>query len=189
MTTPSRRLLIMGDSIANGGQFAFIHWGVLLQSARAGQKFGVHNAAVPGYTCAQALAQFQTSYDTAGYTHLLLLVGTNDLAAGTSAATIQATLATFISAAQAAGLDVTICTILPRSTGPSYSGDLQTRLETVNAWIMALEGVTAVDLYTLGGEPGTPTQLKATWDTGDGLHPNNTGHAAMAAGVDSAVSW
>jgi lysophospholipase L1-like esterase len=185
----AKRLLILGDSIAFGTTFAATPWSSILQTERRGQRFGVTNAAVPGYTSTQALAQFTASYDEAGYTHLLVLVGTNDLAAGTASATILANLESLRVAALAAGLDTTFCTILPRGTGPSYSVDLQTRLDAVNEGIRAMPAIAVVDLYTAGGEPGTPTQLKATWDWGDGLHTNTAGHVGMAAAVNAEVAW
>lgn len=185
----ARFLLGLGDSIMAGGPILNGAPNVieLLQTRRRGERFSAHNAGIGGYTSANLKTLWETSYRGGSYTHLLILIGTNDLASGVASATIIANIDSIVTQALEDGLDVTLCTILPRKNGASYSAGLQTRLEEVNAWILAREDVTAVDTYVAMGDTD-PMALKASYDT-DGLHPNATGHVHWADTVDATVSW
>jgi lysophospholipase L1-like esterase len=79
-----------------------------------------------------------------------------------------------------------ICgTILPFG-GSSYFSDAKEHLRTrVNAWIRTsgeCDGV--IDFDKAMGEPGNPQALRAQFDSGDHLHPNDTGYLAMAEAID-----
>jgi hypothetical protein len=44
-----------------------------------------------------------------------------------------------------------------------------------------------VDFDRLMGDPAQPDRLAARYDSGDHLHPNDAGFAAMAAAIDLRV--
>ena len=57
--------------------------------------------------------------------------------------------------------------------------------EAVNAWVRAKDGFDGVlDFDAALRDPGKPSQLRARYDSGDHLHPNDAGYAAMADAID-----
>ena len=74
-------------------------------------------------------------------------------------------------------------TILP---GP-YTSEQAGQRSLVNTWLRTqgtqwFDGV--FDFATALGHPEDETQLDLTYDSGDGLHPNDTGYQRMAEAVD-----
>jgi hypothetical protein len=58
----------------------------------------------------------------------------------------------------------------------------------VNAWIRSSGAFDAVvDFDRLMCDPAQPDRLAARYDSGDHLHPNDAGFAAMAAAIDLRV--
>ncbi|MNT10284.1 hypothetical protein D3C72_1451050 [compost metagenome] len=57
--------------------------------------------------------------------------------------------------------------------------------EAVNRWVRSRQDVDGVvDFDAVLRDPAAPRQLNPTFDSGDHLHPNRAGHAAMAAAID-----
>lgn len=57
--------------------------------------------------------------------------------------------------------------------------------EAVNSWILTGGAFDAtIDFSAAVADPGHPTELLARYDSGDRLHPNDAGYAAMAASVN-----
>ena len=57
--------------------------------------------------------------------------------------------------------------------------------EVVNAWIRAKHGFDGVlDFDAALRDPGKSSQMLARYDSGDHLHPNDAGYAAMADAID-----
>jgi lysophospholipase L1-like esterase len=244
------RVCLVGDSITAGFAPATRGWNVDLKTRHTGQDFGVKNTAHSGDTVALAADVLAKDVLGHGCTHVVFLIGTNDLAAGTSAATIYAgidAMADLVEADTAplgVAPRVVLAAILPRATGASFTANLETRRVSLNALLQARTGSTFVDTdtalrgtasgtawasstaYSLnavrindsgkayvcttagtsaasGGPTGTGTGITdgtAVWSwvpalgteyggTTDGLHPNNTGMARIAATIDAAVTW
>ena len=127
-----------------------------------------------------------------GVKWVIILEGINDIggAFGSqgSAQVAQDLIAAFgqmIDIAHARGLLVYGATLLPFG-GSSYdSPDHQKAWQTVNDWIRnsgRFDGV--VDLDSALHDPANPAKLLPNADTGDHLHPNETGHRMMAQAVD-----
>ena len=80
------------------------------------------------------------------------------------------------------------CTLTPfeGTAFPGYfTAEGEAKRQAVNAWIRTsreFDGVIDFDKATR--DPGHPTRLLADYDSGDHLHPNDAGYAAMAAAVD-----
>lgn len=186
-----RLLVTLGDSIVAGGPIIGANptWTELLQTRRVGETFGANNAGVGGYTAAQTSALWTATYLGKRYTHAVVLVGTNDLANGTSAATILGTLNTFIASMLADGLSVAVCTVPPRGGSASWDSTKETQRLALNVSILALTTVTPINLETALGGVGSPLALAAGVDSGDHLHPNAAGHVAIADAIDAAVTW
>ncbi|RPI03348.1 MAG: T9SS C-terminal target domain-containing protein [Ignavibacteriae bacterium] len=70
--------------------------------------------------------------------------------------------------------------------GSSYDSPAhQTAWQTVNAWIRSsgrFDGV--IDLDSALHNPANPTRLLPLYDSGDHLHPSETGHHMIAEAVD-----
>ncbi|QYD69332.1 SGNH/GDSL hydrolase family protein [Paraburkholderia edwinii] len=85
-----------------------------------------------------------------------------------------------IAAAHARGIRVIGATLTPASLPPQRES---TRL-AVNEWIRtgrAYDGV--VDFDAALRDPAHPSQLRRTFDSGDHIHPNDAGYAAMADAI------
>ncbi len=66
-----------------------------------------------------------------------------------------------------------------------YSEDKEAKRQAVNAWIRtsgAFDGVIDFDAATR--DPNNPKHIRAEYDSGDHLHPQDTGYKAMAEAVD-----
>ncbi|HXS05356.1 MAG TPA: SGNH/GDSL hydrolase family protein [Rhizomicrobium sp.] len=66
-----------------------------------------------------------------------------------------------------------------------YTPEKEKIRRTVNQWIRTsgrFDGV--IDFDKLMEDPASPGHMRAAYDCGDHLHPNDAGYSAMAAGVD-----
>jgi lysophospholipase L1-like esterase len=193
-------LLCLGDSLVQGGPILSGNpgWPSILGSRRAGQAFGVINAGVGGYTAAQALALFESDFKGHGCTHLAVLVGTNPLASGDSAASIQTTLDALVASARADtsgspdGINVTMLTPPPRGGSASWGGTKEAQRLLLRTSILAMAADAVVDLESMAGT-GDPVEMAAAYRNADMLHFNGTpitgGAVKVADLVDSAVPW
>lgn len=195
-----KTILCLGDSLVAGGPILNGNpgWPDILQTRRAGQKAGFINGGIGGYTAAQALALFESDFKGHGVTHLVLLVGTNNLASSASAATVQTTLdATVTSAKEDTsgspdGIDVTVLTPPPRGGSASWDGTKEAQRLLLRTSILAMDADAVVDLEGMAGT-GDPVEMAAAYRGADMLHFNGTpttgGTAKVADLVDAAVSW
>ena len=65
-----------------------------------------------------------------------------------------------------------------------YSDEKESRRQAINAWIRhqtVFDGI--IDFDKAVEDPGAPGHLRADYDHGDHLHPNDAGAAAMAAAI------
>jgi lysophospholipase L1-like esterase len=127
--------------------------------------------------------------------YLVVLLGVNDLGhPGTvappeeevSAADIIFAHRQLIARAHQAGLRAYGATILPfkGDTLGFFSAENERKRSAVNAWIRTggeYDGVIDFDAATR--DATDPLRLNPAYDSGDGLHPNDAGMAAMAAAV------
>ena len=64
-------------------------------------------------------------------------------------------------------------------------GDLSgPKREAVNNWIRKGDFDAVIDFDAVVRGPDHPTRLRAEYDVGDHLHPNDAGHGAMGDAVD-----
>lgn len=128
-----------------------------------------------------------------GCTHAVGNHGINDLKAGASLATIQARLVEIWTALSKRGIAVYQATITPFTTsGDGWTSLTQTKAladDTVrtglNDWIRTIPApLTGCFEIADLAESARNSGLWKPGYTGDGTHPNSTGHAALAAGVD-----
>jgi lysophospholipase L1-like esterase len=120
-----------------------------------------------------------------GVTTVVVLEGINDIARppAASARNLIEALRQVVTRLRFAGLRVVLGTILPAGTygGPKAN---RTRL-AVNRWIRNSRLPHAVaDFDAALRDPAAPGKMLARYDSGDHLHPNADGYAAMANAVD-----
>ncbi|GAA4943776.1 SGNH/GDSL hydrolase family protein [Actinoplanes utahensis] len=130
-----------------------------------------------------------------GATHLVVLLGVNDLGhPGTAAPPGEVVSADdliwghrqLITRARQAGLRAYGATILPfkDDTLGFYNPENERKRSALNSWIRTsgeYDGV--IDFDAAVRDPADPLRLAAAYDSGDHLHPNDAGMAAMAAAV------
>jgi lysophospholipase L1-like esterase len=168
----------------NGNQ----HLGVL-NVGIAGNRI-LHDIAGPN-----ALARFDREVlARTGVTHVTVLEGINDIgfsgffpAEEVTADQIIEGHKQLIRRAHAKGLKIYGCTLTPfEGAFPGYytpAGEV--KRETVNAWIRTSGEYDAViDFDAVVRDPAHPTRMLPAYDSGDHLHPNDAGYAAMANSID-----
>lgn len=99
--------------------------------------------------------------------YAFVMLGTNDVVTSTPLATTQANYLTLLGQFVSAGITPIILTVPP-------NGNSNT--PTLNTWLKTL-GYSYIDIYaTL---LGTGTSMNATYNSGDGVHPNTAGNLAI----------
>ena len=130
-----------------------------------------------------------------GVKHVIVLLGVNDLGhPGTSAPPSETVSAEeiiaahhqLITRAHQAGLKIHGGTILPfkGDTLGFWTPENETKRATINHWIRTTAPYDSViDFDTTLRNPADPQRLHPHYDSGDHLHPNDAGMAALAATV------
>lgn len=175
-------VVCLGDSITNGfGATAGKAWPNQLDSI-VGPRVNVIAKGVNGNTLTQCEARRAADVDPWSPTYAILQAGVNDVMADDTAATIQGRIVTTMTALQASGYTPIVCTLLPWRNYTSYTAAREQVRKAVNSWIR-LQSYRYVDLTSAVGDGETNPALKAAYDSGDGLHPNDNGTAAIAAAI------
>jgi lysophospholipase L1-like esterase len=134
-----------------------------------------------------------------GVTHVLVMLGTNDLRNRHAKPEEEVTAAQMIAGlhqmavrAQARGIKVLGATLTPFGNETYLPGAWNPVREehrvAVNTWIRTssvLDGV--VDFDQALRDPACPTQMLPIYDCGDGLHPSDRGYGAMGDAIDLAL--
>lgn len=162
---------------------------------------GVVNAGIGGnrllsdYPAQAGVTRFQRdALGVSGVTKVIVLEGINDI--GFSFLTSQPITADqliagykqLISAAHSARVKIYGATLTPFGGAFYYSSTGESIRQAVNQWIrtsQAFDGV--IDFDAALRDPTTPAQLQTQYDSGDHLHPNDTGYAALAAAAYSVL--
>jgi len=83
------------------------------------------------------------------------------------------------------GIKVIGCTILPYEGAAYFREEGEAIRQKVNEWIRTSGAYDAVvDFDAATRDPANPRRLRAEFDPGDHLHPNDAGYRAMAQAVD-----
>lgn len=153
----------------------------------------VHTDALTGGGPAGVQRMQRDALSQAGVSEVILLLGTNDLWFGASAAQLIAGYQQAIAEAHAAGVQIIGMTLLPRQTSRTeYWSPLdQQELQTVNHWILtsgAFDGVihSARAVADIFDNQCDPSEIFPPFDSGDHLHPDAAGQTALADAVSAA---
>jgi len=138
-----------------------------------------------------------------GVRYVILLAGINDIGESTMAdhrrgrpfdglaitAHVIAAQRRLIDRAHAAGLRIIGATLTPfEGTLDAYSAQGERARQRINVWIRHRAPFDAViDFDAALRDPAHPARLRPALDSGDHLHPDDRGYAAMAAAVPPAL--
>lgn len=130
-----------------------------------------------------------------GVSHVIVLVGSNDIGYGETYLPSQAItpaqfeggLMQLVTMAHAKRVKVILGTIPPFNGNSMYTSAGEMIRTTINDWIRSNAAVSAdgfIDFDAILRDPADNTKLLASYDSGDHLHPNDAGNAAMANNID-----
>ena len=186
---PGLRWIFIGDSITYGSSASNYNYSygpkaIQTLGAFVG-RFDFFNAGVAGNNSANVLARLNNII-AAGADAAVLMIGTNDAFQNISVSTYISNVTAIITNLRAAGLPVILCTISARTSSGSTASPL---IRAYNTWIRLVGptlGCTIADMYAATVDI-TSGALLSSMDSGDGLHPNDTGHNAMAKELMNAM--
>lgn len=132
-----------------------------------------------------------------------ILIGINDIGAGTGETFVYGPRDTsddplpddliggyrqMIEKGHTRGIKVIGCTLLPFEGAPYYSDRGNVVRQAVNQWIRTSRAFDAViDFEAAMRSPDRPNRIRAEFDSGDHLHPNDAGYKTMAEIVDLSI--
>lgn len=207
--SPASAIVAFGDSITDG--FATTvnknqAWPTLLATRLASNKatgtLGVLNLGISGNRVLRdvagtnALARFDRDVLARPGVHwMVLLEGINDitfsaipgipLGQAVTAEDLIWGYRQIIERAHLHGIKVAGATIMPVEDVPTYTESGESVRQAVNQWIRT-GGVfdAVIDFDALTRDPANPKRLRAEFDSGDHVHPNDAGNQAMADAID-----
>jgi lysophospholipase L1-like esterase len=170
-----------------------------LAANKATAKIGVANMGIGGNRVlrdgsgASALARFDRDVlGQPGVKWVSLMEGINDIgreatlpAEAVTADEIIGAYKQFIEQAHTHGVQVIGCTLTPYEGAGYYRENGESVREAVNSWIRTSGAFDAVaDFEAATRDAANAKRLRAEFDPGDHLHPNDAGYQAMANTID-----
>ena len=205
-------IVALGDSITDGVTTTFdTHraWPALLaeelQSNPVTRNWAVINAGISGNRVRRdvigrsALGRFDRDVlARAGVEWLVLFEGINDVTwtalpavpdgERATAAEIIETLEQIVDRAHARGIKVMGGTLMPMGGLWLHNAETEAMRQAVNEWIRTNGKLDAVaDFDAATRDARAPERLRPEFDSGDHIHPNDAGNAAMAGAIDTAL--
>lgn len=197
---PTPVVVALGDSITDGFPVApdlDQPWPAALNARvrASGLRVAVVNAGIAGNRVLRELSCGQCGIAAVdrleadalgrpGIRTLIVFEGTNDLAAGSPAKPIADAFVDIVRRAHARGVRVIGATITPRGGSAGWSPGQEVQRQLLNDWIRRSPTFDAVvDFDAVLRDPAAPERLQLAYDSGDGLHPNALGLAALADAV------
>ncbi len=199
-------IVALGDSITEGARSTpdtNSMWPAVLSARLSANKntanFAVANMGIGGNRVlrdgsgASALARFDRDVlSQSGVKWLIMLEGINDIGHGnTEPVTAEELIGAFkqvIERAHEHGISVVGCT-LPPYEGANYARPEGEAIRAaLNTWIRTGKAFDAVvDFEAATKDPNNPTRIRADFDPGDHLHPNDAGYRAMGESIDLSI--
>lgn len=208
-TADAGAIVALGDSITDGVSTtpdAQRAWPSLLaaklQANPATSHWAVINAGISGNRVRRdvigrsALGRFDRDVlARAGVQWLVLFEGINDITFSalpavpdmerTTAEELIETLEQIVDRAHARGIKVMGGTLMPMGGLWLHNAETEALRQAVNDWIRTSGKLDAVaDFDAATRDPRQPAQLRPEHDSGDHIHPNDAGNAAMADAID-----
>jgi lysophospholipase L1-like esterase len=192
-------LVTFGDSITDGARSTpetDHSWPNMLAQRLAANRrtanVGLANEGIAGNRVlvngvgTNALGRFdRDAISVAGVKWLTVLEGINDIGRGATADDVIAGLRQMIERARTHGIRVIGCTITPFEGANYYTEQGEQARAAVNQWIRNGKAFDAVvDFDAATRDASDAKKIRAEFDSGDHLHPNDAGYKAMAEAVD-----
>ena len=200
-------LVTFGDSITDGARSTAEtnhSWPALLAARLAANKgtvhIGVANVGIGGNRVlrdgsgSSALARFDRDVlSQPGVKWVTLMEGINDIGHGSTAVPAEPVTTDeligaykqFIAQAHAHGIQVIGCTLTPYEGAGYYRPDGERIRAALNSFIRTSGAFDAVvDFEAATRDAANASRLRAEFDPGDHLHPNDAGYQAMADAFD-----
>lgn len=180
VTAPTANVVLIGDSITagNGAGFPAYYWNYSRELYwYLGNKISIYTFGLGGQTLVSEAAEASvvtTPTFKAGIPNVFMLLGgVNDIASGTTAATMEASVITWAGQIHTAGGIAGIATLYPRHVTGGYTSAMETQRVLFNTWIRANSGYgKALDFdVDLELEP-TFHPFWSAADSPDNLHPS-----------------
>jgi len=195
---PTGTIVTFGDSITQGLRSTNDtnrRWPDVLArriiAADAGNERGVANVGISGNrvwtggTNTNPSAMSRIDRDVlvqTNATHIIQLLGINDISGGATAAQVIAALEQMTARAHSVGIKIIGGTMTPFGNAPDAREAI--RLE-VNNWIRTTPEYDGyVDFDAAVRDPSNPRRMLLQYDSGDTLHPNDAGYEAMGNAVN-----
>lgn len=178
-----KRVVFMGNSITEA-------WAPLFGQLFPGKPYV--GRGISGQTTPQMLIRFRQDVVALKPSVVVILAGTNDIAGNTGPSTlemIEDNLAGMAEIAQANGIRVVMCSVLPVFDYPWKPGlEPAPKIVALNKWIREYaqsHRAQYADFHTAMADArmGLPKELAA-----DGVHPNLAGYKMMAPIVEQAIA-
>ncbi|MBF6597878.1 MAG: SGNH/GDSL hydrolase family protein [Fermentimonas sp.] len=178
------RVVFMGNSITQG-------WIDQLPEFFAPEKHYI-NRGISGQTTPQMLLRFRQDVINLRPKVVVILAGTNDIAGNTGPSTlemIEDNIRSMTELAQANGIQVVLCSIVPAYDYPWKPGlEPAPKIMELNNRIKkyaSTRGAVYCDYFSAMADDrnGLPAEL-----SGDGVHPNKKGYAIMQPIVENAIA-
>lgn len=138
--------------------------------------------------------------DVSGVTHVVILLGINDIGLGellpsqsVTVDQVTGAMSAAVTAAKTKGVKVLLATVMPYKGFTSvfpYSDTGEAKRQAINTWIRAntVKADAVIDLDKAMQDPVNSTVLLAAYDSGDHLHPNDAGYFKIAQTVDASLA-
>jgi lysophospholipase L1-like esterase len=163
-------------------------------------RVGVVNAGIGGnrwlndFAGPSGNSRFQRDVlEVSGVTHTIIQMGINDIGFSVDAAPTQEvsaqqiidSIGAAVAKAKARGIKVLLGTLAPYKGSASFDASGEAKRQAVNAAIRGAAGIDGVvDFDLVLQNPADPASMNPAFDSGDHLHPNSAGYAAIAAAID-----
>ena len=143
-----------------------------------------------GRTLTQINAAFTTDVSSFDPSFAVLQGGINDInsAGADPLTTMQTQVAAFVANCAAVNIFPVLTKLPPDKNYSSWSLARQGWMDAYNAWITTFAAAgkyPLIDLPAILSDDGQT--LKASYDSGDGLHPNASGYAAIGSALVAAL--
>ncbi len=186
-TTVVPRVGIIGDSITAGGRYGRTLRTTLRTTSPEAvvDSYGVQNESI-----STIRGRFRRDIldHSPAYNTVVIQGGINGIE-GLSVIDAESSFTRMISDARGRGMKVVLLTITPWAGYSGSTTEAQRRTAELNTWLrsqaQADGSVVVVDTSALG--EGNPPRLRAAYDSGDGLHPNDAGRDLIAQRIAQAA--
>lgn len=189
------RVVALGDSITQGSGITGVTdpYPAKLNNL-LGVRWDVVNHGYSGDTVAQMRTRWTNDIrGKKAWRYFIFLGGVNDLRNGTSANTIFTTISATLDEARADGIIVVLFTVTPWKAFVNWSAARQTETESLNALLLNYcatypSQARCRDTYDVLNDPADAALLLAAHNSGDGLHPDQSGMDILADEAKAAIA-